>query len=294
MSWPPRWVSASCKGLWLGMCLSTLLMMPPQQSGSAQTRVDRSTTQDSLDQLRTAARLRRTVRVYGDVNWTMGISAEDFFADDRSLLGGSASGFDVPVGFAGGLSSFQFGDVSIGVMAGYYRAVVRESYFYNPAAYPKPTGPEQGVTQTITMTVIPAMIMLDYFQVQRQFTGYVGAGVGLASLAFFWEEELANITQEGARQPGIRYDDTHLVPAAQVRAGVSLGFDDPLSSLTYAGIYIEAGYTYIPFSAPLFEKTAESFTFNRPATTPDYNIQAGGVVFRLGFEVILTGREKRP
>ena len=111
MSWPPQWVNASCKGLWLAVSLSAFLMVP-HPPVNAQTRVDRSTAQDSLERIRTAARLRRTVRVYGDVNWTMGISAEDFFADYRSLLGGTASGFDIPVGFAGGLSSFQLGAVN--------------------------------------------------------------------------------------------------------------------------------------------------------------------------------------
>jgi len=260
----------------------------------AQSRVDHSTAQDSLEQIKTKARLKRTVRLYGDVNWTMGISAEDFFADYRKYLGGTASGFDIPVGFSGGMSSFQFGDFCIGLHAGYYRAAVRETYTYDPETSPVPTGPEQGVSQTITMTVIPAMVMVDYFPVQRQFTGYLGAGVGLASLGFFWSEDMANTNQEGARLSGVRYDENHLVPAVQGRAGVSLGFDDPLSSLAYAGIYIEAGYTYIPFSAQLFEKTAETFAFNRPASTPEYNIQAGGIVLRLGFEVILTGREKRP
>ena len=293
MSSRPRWVSASCKGLAL-IAIAVLVATAGFAPSAAQTRIDQSASQDSLEQIRSASRLKRTVRLYGDVNWTMGISAEEFFADYRSLVGGAASGFDIPVGVSGGLSSFQFGDACIGIMAGYYRAVVRETYTYDPRTSPRPTGPEQGVSQTITMTVIPAMLMIDYFPVRRQFTGYVGAGVGLASLAFFWNEDLANINQQGARLGGVRYDETHLVPAAQVRAGVSLGFDDPLSSLAYAGVYLETGYTYIPFSAPLFEKTAETLAWSPPSTSQDYNIQAGGIVIRVGFEVILTGRNKRP
>jgi len=293
MLWPRRWVSASCKGLATIAAVFSLgvLLASPLP---AQDRLDHSRAQDSLEQIRSAAQKRRTVRLYADLTWTMSITATEFFEDYRTLVGGKAAAFDIPMGVAIGVSSFQLGDGAIGLSAGYYKAVVRESYAYDPDQFPRPTGPPQGVTQTVTMSVLPALLTLDYFPVQRQFTGYLGAGVGLASVHLFWDEELANTSEPGARLGGVRYDESHLVPAFQGRAGVSLGFDDPLSTLTYAGIYIEAGYTYIPVSAPLFKATAETLAWAPERTAGDYNIQAGGFVLRFGFEVILSGREKRP
>jgi hypothetical protein len=268
MSLPHPWVSASCKGL----VAATIFLVCFSSVHAQQKR-------------------QRPLRAALDVNWTLNISAREFFDDYRTLLGGTASGFDVPEGLTLSVGSFLLEDGAIGLSAGYYRAVVRESYDYNPKLYAQPTGPSQSATQDIMLTVIPAYVTLDYFPVERQFTGYVGAGVGLASVHFAWTEIMSTSTEPGARLSGTRYDDAQLVPSAMVRAGVSLGFDDPVSKRTFGGLYLEI--SYIPFSAPVFERTASTLAWRPERTTAPYNIQAGGIVLRLGFEVILMELNKR-
>jgi len=236
---------------------------------------------------------QRPLRAAIDVNWTFGHTAPEFFEDYRALLGGKASGFAAPIGGSVSVSSFQLGNGAIGVTAGFQRASVRETYRYDPNFYQQPTGPQQTVTQDVEMMVIPAMATLDYFPVNRQFTGYVGCGLGLAAVNFSWTEYLSPSTEAGARPSGVRYDDGNLTPAAMARAGISLAFDDPVGAKTFAGIYFEVAYTYIPFSAPVFTETAETLIWTTPRTSGDYNFQAGGFVVKLGFEVILTDSDKR-
>ena len=235
----------------------------------------------------------KPLRAAIDVNWTFGLTAPEFFEDYRTLLGGTASGFSIPTGVSLSLSSFQLGNTAFGLMGGFYKASVRETYDYDPEFYFKPTGPEQSATQNITLSILPAMVTLDYFPVFRQFTGYLGVGAGVASVNFAWTESMSVSTEPGARPSGIRYDDGSIVPAAMARAGVSLGFDDPVGSKTFAGLYLEVAYTYIPFSAPVFSSTAETLAWSPPRASAPYDFQAGGFVLKLGFEVILINSDKR-
>ncbi len=227
---------------------------------------------------------QRPVRLEISTAWTFGIDADKMFRDYQSVFGGRASGFDVPVGFGVSLSTYQFNDVSIGVSAGYYRAVVRENYDYRPLQLDTSFGPPQNVTQNMALTCIPAMLTLDYFPVFRQFSGYIGAGIGIGHLAFRWDEQLSSSTLPGARQGGQRYNTSHIVPAIELRTGVSLGIDAEAQRGVRAAITLEGGYLYMPLSAPLLRDAAASFV----ATVPErlrsnYAIQAGGMQLRIGF-----------
>lgn len=230
----------------------------------------------------------KPVRIDASVGWTLSIDATEFFRDYQSILGGKASGFDAAVGFDVGMSTYQLGDVSIGVAAGYSRAIVRENYNYKPLIADTSFGPPQNVSQNMSLTVVPAMLTVDYYTPNRQFTGYVGAGAGVASVAFSWSEELTASQALGSRLSGIRYDDAQLAPAIMLRAGVSLGLDNPMLTNVRGAITIDAQYISIPFSAPLFAGAAKSFTATVPNRTfDDYSVQAGGFRLRIGFSIFI-------
>lgn len=246
------------------------------------------TTPDTLQPLTTIqAEERGSVRIYGAVGWSLGVGSADFFRVYQSLLGGRAAGFDIPIGVSAGMQSYQFGDAAIGLMTGYSRAVLRETYAYDPREMAIPIGPAQSVGQTILMTVIPAMATVDYLPRRRQFTGYLGAGVGIASVDLYWAEQLSSTSEPGGRASGVRYDKQHFVPAVMARAGVSLGFDDPLAHRTRAGVYFEATYQYMPLQALLMERLAKSLPASSGVATTPFDVQAGGLVLRIGFQVAL-------
>lgn len=227
---------------------------------------------------------QRPVRFEATASWTIGIDADELFRDYQAVFGGKASGFDVPVGFGGSLSTYQLDDVSFGVSAGYFRAVVRENYDYQPLLRDTSFGPTQNVTQNMSLTCIPAMITVDYFPVFRQFTGYVGAGLGIGHVSFRWDEELSSTTLPGARRGGQRYNDSHIVPALQIRTGVSLGLDGEVGKNVRAAVTLEGGYLYMPLSAPLMRDAASSFIAAVPERLrSDYRVQTGGFQLRIGF-----------
>ncbi|MBK7032010.1 MAG: hypothetical protein IPH49_01775 [Ignavibacteria bacterium] len=163
----------------------------------------------------------KPVRAELSAMWTFGIDADEFFKDYQLVLGGKASGFNAPMGFSASLSTYQLGNASIGVMAGYYKAVVRENYDYKPLITDTSFAPPQNITQDIALTCIPALLTIDYYPHARQFTGFVGAGIGLGAATFRWTETITESQSIGARLGGERYNETHLVPAVMLRAGVS-------------------------------------------------------------------------
>jgi len=230
----------------------------------------------------------KPVRAELQAFWTFGIDADDFFKDYKLVAGGKASGFAVPIGVALNLGTYQLGNASIGLSGAFYKARMNETYEYAPRASDTSFGPPQTISQEMTLTCVPVLATIDYYPFQRQFTGYVGAGIGLGSVAFSWAESISPSQAIGARAGGVRYDNSHFVPAFLFRTGISLGFDKELGSNTCAALTVETSYLYMPFSAPIFATTADSFVAPTPARLrSDYKIQAGGFQLRIGFVLFI-------
>lgn len=230
-------------------------------------------------------RVIRPTRISGDVFGTFGRHASQFFRDYSRYLGGVASTFDAPVGLGFGVSSFQIPDIGIGLKVSYSRSVVRESYLFTSAL--DSTRPNQTTSQNMTVSVIPVMLTLDYIPLDRQFTTYVGVAAGMAFTSIKWNEGLATVLLPGARASGERYDDSHVSPAIGARAGVSLGWDGRPDALVRPALFIEASYTFIPVSAPLFEEVAKTLPGSPARLREPYTIQAGGFGLHLGISLLV-------
>ncbi len=232
----------------------------------------------------------RPLLVRADVNWTLGIAATEFFRDVQYYLGARASSFDIPTGVSATIASFQLSDIAFGLSSGYTRAAVRETYGYDPRSRPDPVGPAQTITQTFLLSSIPTMITVDYHPIRRQFSGYVGVGLGVSANHFYWEEALSPSTESGARQSGIRYDAWQASPLVHIRSGLFLGFDQRWSGQTRPGLFVEAGYMWIPMHGRYFELTAKSMANQPQQLARDYTIHAGGFVLRMGLELLLNAQ----
>ena len=217
----------------------------------------------------------------------MGLHSADFFRDYRRYLMGPSSTFNAPEVMRVGIGSYQLDDVAFGLTTSYYRAVVRETYLAQPSRLDSTIRmPTQMLSQEIVGTAIPVFAMLDYVPLQRQFATYVGAGLGLCVASLQWTETASASQAVGARTSGERYRATHIVPAAMVRAGVSLGLDQRLSVSTSAAVHIEVCYTYIPVHAPMFERIADQFP-NATSMQQPYAIQMGGIGLHAGVSFFL-------
>lgn len=227
----------------------------------------------------------KPIRLYGNLQWIFGIASSDFFQDYKSQLLGPASTFEAAEGIRGGVSSFQFPDVGIGLDVGYYRVALRETYTFRSLL--DSTRPDQTVGQEFVMNVVPVFATVDYFPVKRQFTAYVGAGVGLSFINIRWNEALSATQLPGARKSGLRYDESHVVPSGQIRSGVSLGWDASPAAVVRPSLFFEITYTIIPFTAPLFSDVAPTLDNPPDRLRGAYAIQAGGVGVHAGISLLL-------
>ena len=229
----------------------------------------------------------KPLSIRADVNWTLGTQAADFFSDYRSYLGGKTPGFEIPIGAGFSVSSYQFDNVCIGIAVGYRKAAVRETFMYNPEELATPIGPAQSNTQTITVTSIPLMLTADYWPGHRQFTGYIGGGLGVSPVAVYWDEVLSETSLPGGRTGGVRYNSWIAAPTVMARSGVFIGFDTPRESTIRPGVFFEVGYQWLPVTDRFFAETARTITQPPEGLFRPYTIHSGGIVLKLGITVIV-------
>ena len=231
------------------------------------------------------------VRLEASVLWTLGIQAPDFIRDYQGVLGGAASSFGVPIGARASVHQYLTDEISVGVSGGFFRATIRENYTYDPKPPTTPLGPAQNVTQNIEVSTIPVLLNLDLFPARRQFTGYLGVGIGLVFSNVFWSEEIQTSRLLGARRSGTRYNGSLIAPTAKLRAGVSLGFDGSAMARSATGIRIEVGYTFAPLQDRFFAGQFDSFAVPPPQRLgQEYMIDAGGVSIEIGISLLLRQR----
>jgi hypothetical protein len=233
------------------------------------------------------------IRFEAGVHWTLGIQASEFIRDYQSILGGASSSFGVPIGARGSVSQYISDNITVGLSGGFSRASIRESYLYDPQPPQIRLGPPQYVIQNIEVSAVPAFATLEYFPGKRQFAGYVGLGLGVLLSTIEWTEEIQPTRQVGSRRSGTRLNESYIVPAINLRAGICLGFDGSLGSRSSTGIRIQAGYMIAPISAPFMSGQFASFAVPPPERLQqDYVIDPGGVSLEIGISLLLRQRSR--
>lgn len=233
------------------------------------------------------------VRFEAGVSWTLGIQASDFIRDYQSILGGTASSFGVPIGVRGSVSQYIAENITVGLSGGFSRASIRESYLYDPQPPQLRLGPSQYVTQNIEVSAVPAFAVLECFPGKRQFTGYFGLGLGVVFSAIEWTEEIQPTRLVGARRSGTRLNETFVIPALNLRAGICLGFDGSLGSRSSTGIRVQAGYMIAPIRAAFMSGQFASFSLPPPERLrQDYVIDPGGLSLEIGISLLLRQRSR--
>lgn len=231
------------------------------------------------------------VRFEAGVGWTLGVHASDFIADYQGVLGGMASSFGIPVGGRASVNQYLTENLSVGLSGGFFRASIRESYVYDPQPPAARLGPRQAVIQNIEVRAAPVLALIDYYPSRRQFTGYIGAGVGLLFGNVLWTEEIQPSQLLGARTGGTRFDASIIAPALMLRTGVSLGFDGPTTARSMNGIRLDVSYTIAPLRATYMASQFDSFAVPPPDRLKEsYAIDPGGVRVEIGFFILLRQR----
>lgn len=233
------------------------------------------------------------LRIEPDLSYTWGTSALEFFEDYAAILGGKRREFDTPISGSLRISRHVDEHQSVGLSVGFTRATMRENYDYDPLKVPVPLAPAQNITQNINLETIPVMFCYDIYPVDRQFTTYVGAAVGLAFSHLQWYEDLSSSSRLGSRRRGERFNDWIYHVVAEIRSGVSLGFDGSTQAPVRSGLRMELSYRYVPVRGPFMQQVARSFSAQPPARmAEDYTLNIGGFGVHIGIMFVLRRKDR--
>lgn len=232
-----------------------------------------------------SVRVKKTkpLRVWASFGGVFGVHSTDFFKGYKAYMGGPSSTFDVPYVVEGGIASYLWKNLSLGLSGSYYRAVMCEDYNMR-----LPVGDTAAtlyaISQDMTVTSAPVLLTFDYYPTDRQFSTFVGGGLGLGFVSIVWKQGVygGNVAEQRTN-----YDATHIVPAAMVRAGISLGWDKERATRVSGALSFEVRYTYMNVAAPLFKQVSGSIPNAGADTQGDYHIQAGGFGLHVGVTVIV-------
>jgi hypothetical protein len=172
--------------------------------------------------------------------------------------------------------------IRFGVSGEYFRARYYDN-FTQAAFSPIDSSPVgfRTATESIEFNAIPLLLTVDLIPSVNQFRTYTGVGIGLSIGHIRWEEGISTTVKNDRRVGGIVYDDNTLSPAACLYAGIELGFDKRKKDDNFISFTIEARYTYIGMSAPMFK--AISSQFFRPPDSWKENYSVGASAFSLQF-----------
>ena len=134
-------------------------------------------------------------------------------------------------------------------------------------------------SETIDFKAVPLLLTVDLVPSANQFRTYSGIGIGLSLGHIRWEEAMQSTVPNDKRVGGVVYDESVISPAGCIYAGLELGFDKKSKDDNLVLLTIEARYTYVGMSAPMFK--AISSQFFRPPDSWQKNYLIGASSFSL-------------
>ncbi len=137
----------------------------------------------------------------------------------------------------------------------------------------------RSASEYIDFSAVPILLTVDVIPSANQFRTYTGVGIGLCFGHIRWDEKINSSVKNDLRVGGVVFDDNLISPAACLYAGIELGFDKKSKDDNFVSLTIEARYTYVGMSAPMFK--AISSQFFRPPDSWKENYLIGASSFSL-------------
>lgn len=248
----------------------------------------------SLSRLRETNFVQRAgLRIEPGLSYTWGTNAQEYFEDYARVLGGRSRELSTPVSGTLRISRHLDEYQSIGLVTGFTRTNLRENYDYDPRVVEVPLAPAQNITQNMNIESIPLMVCYDLYPVDRQFTSYLGGSIGIGFSHVQWYEDITVSRSPGARSKGERFDNWLYHLAAEMRAGISLGFDGSTQSALRSGIRLECAYRYVPIRGEFMRNVARSFALPSPERLQNsYTLDIGGFAVHIGIMVVLRHNDR--
>jgi hypothetical protein len=140
-------------------------------------------------------------------------------------------------------------------------------------------------SQTIRINSIPVIFIFEFIPIQKQFRTYSGVGIGFVYRNITWNELIISSDPYDKRKDGQHYNETEIIPATRIYAGLDLGFDKEKIEKLLSSFFIEIRYTCSYRKLSIFNSIEKQFTevpskiFDKTSIIPGYL----GLYFGLSF-----------
>jgi len=225
-------------------------------------------------------RINKTLSAYIGSKVSLGDS--DFFREYARAFSPNTT-FPVQTVFGAAIRAEVIPSIRFGLNGEYFAADFVDSYagaVLSPVDS-LPVG-SRFSSEKIHFTAIPLMLTADYMPFTTQFRTYFGGGLGLTIGHVRWEESTISTVANDRRIGGTHIDENILAPSACLYAGLELGFDKRFKNKSVTSLIIEARYSIIGMSAPMFATVGSQF-FNPPVEWKQkYSVGASGFSLTIG------------
>jgi hypothetical protein len=141
--------------------------------------------------------------------------------------------------------------------------------------------------ENFTTSTIPVILSIEYMPFVTQYKTYVGAGIGLASSYFRWDETVTPYYNDIPRHGGTLFNQSNIVPCFNLYTGMELEFDGAEKGSFVHGVILEAELLHFHRIFNIFNKVGQQF-LNPPSSRndgftmlPTYIVLNAGFVFNL-------------
>lgn len=226
------------------------------------------------------SRINKTLSAYIGSKFDLGNS--DFYREYTRAFSPHTV-FPVQTVVGVGVRAEMIKSLRFGLNGEYFAADFVDSYS-GPVLSPVDSLPvgSRFISEKIRFTAIPLLLTADYVPFATQFRTYFGGGLGLTIGHVRWEETTIASFANDRRVGGTHIDENILAPTACIYAGLELGFDKRIKNNSVTSLTIEARYSVINMSAPMFATVASQF-FNPPDTwKQNFSVGASGFSLTIG------------
>lgn len=235
---------------------------------------------------------RLTLSAYVGQKYGLGSSA--FFDDYSSYFGGKNLSFPLVPTFGAAAKMELLPNVRFGVGGEHFSASFTDNYsqpvFLNPSDMVPLANRE--ISQRYSLTINSVLFTAEYIPVASPYRTYAGIGAGVSFGAVLWSETMHSTDMHDKRVGGQYLNDNAAGPAAALYVGVELAFDRTKHDGNLTLLAIEARYTAIGISRPIFARAARQFAVSPSYWSESAPIGASGLTLQLGLAFQIAPRRK--
>ncbi|MBL7998441.1 MAG: hypothetical protein JNL32_07380 [Candidatus Kapabacteria bacterium] len=223
-----------------------------------------------------------------------GVNANDFFRPMSAILQlPKQPDFSLPLSVSVA-AKFRTGMWNVGIDGGYTSTSVSENATVPARILPDTTTVgSRNLSETVSLSLIPVILVAEIVPVESQFKTYMGVGAGVGFAGVKWTEKLSSDVPNDIRVGGTLLNETKVIPVFRIYSGIQFGYDKFAKSSSGSGsVIMEVHYTYAPVKVQAFRKFAEQFPVQPPQAFENVQIGASAVSLHLGFQFTLAATQR--